>query len=84
MSIASPPHLAVDELTTEGITRPTARRHRDDVGVAHEAERRRVRVAAFDTGDERAPAGQRVERAHVHAGALEVVTEEVGAADLLA
>ena len=54
---ATAPHFwarrAVDELTTERILRPACSVHGHDVGVPHQAQTRRGRVAAFNASDQR-------------------------------
>jgi hypothetical protein len=50
---AAPPHLAVDELARERITRPALHVDRNDVRMTHQAEPRRGRVGALDARDDR-------------------------------
>ena len=81
---AAPPDEPVDDLGAEGIAAPPVRVHRHDVGVAHEQERRRLRIAALDAGHEAAAAGLGLVTLHVEAGTLEVVAEQVDVLGLLA
>ena len=69
MSMAPRPHTSPSTSSPPNGSRvPAGRRDRHDVGVAHEAQRRRVGVAALDAGDERAPAGRRLVALDVEAG----------------
>jgi hypothetical protein len=52
---ATAPHLAVDQLAAERVAAPAGLVDRHHVGVAHQAEARRVGVGALDPGDERRP-----------------------------
>ena len=45
---AAAPHLAVDQLAAERVAGPAVGVHRHDVGVAHQAQRRGVGIAALD------------------------------------
>ena len=81
---AAAPHLAVDQFTAERILRPAVGVHRDDVGVAHQAQRRRRRIAALDARHHRRAAGSRGEVLDRHAGAFEVLLEQLGVAYLTA
>ena len=81
---APTPHHAVDELAAERVALPALGIDRHDVGVAHEHQGRGGRVGALEPGHQRRPPGQRLERLHLHAAAVEVVGEQLGAADLLA
>ena len=49
---AAAPDLAVDDLAAERIAPPAVGVHRHDVGVAHQQQRRRGRIAALDARDE--------------------------------
>ena len=82
----SPPHLTVHQLSPEGITRPRLRIDRDDIGVAHQAQRRRRRVTALDAGYQARPArGRRgVVDLEVEPAALEVGPQHVGRTHFLA
>ena len=83
---AAAPHLAVHQLAAEGIARPVLGRHGHDVGVAHQAQRRRRRVGALDAGDEAGAAGRPVGLVDldVEAAALQVGAQHVAGAHLLA
>ncbi len=61
-------------------------RHGHDVGVAHEAERRRGGIGALDAGDEARAAGRPVRLVHVdvEAAAVQVGAQHVAGAHLLA
>ena len=57
--------------------------HRHDVGVTHQAQARRARVAAFEAGDERGPPGRRLPPLDRHARTLDVGLQDVGVARLV-
>ncbi len=87
MSMAPRPHTstpgwAVDELAAERVAGPSFGVDGDDVGVAHQAQARRARFAAFHACDERDPARGRLEAGHVEAGVAEERVERVGVAML--
>ena len=81
---AAAPDLAVDDLAAERVARPGVAVDRHDVGVAHEAQRRRVGIGAVDAGDERPPTRTGLEPLHGEAGAFEVRLQQVGVAGLAA
>ena len=81
---AAAPHLAVDQLAAERVAGPAVGVHRHDVGVAHQAQRRGVGIAALDARDDRRAPGPAVVAGDVEAGPLEVRLQEVGVADLVA
>ena len=57
---AAAPHLAVDELAAERIAPPAVGVRGHDVGVAHQQQRRRGRIAALDARDEVLAPGPRL------------------------
>ena len=85
---AAAPHL-VDPVGVAMISPPNGSRSspgvdRHDVGVAHQAQARRGRVAALDAGDERRPSGRRLPSLDVDARAFDEGLQHVGVAGLLA
>ena len=80
---AAPPDLAFDEFAAEGVAAPAVGRHRDDVGVAHPADRGRVGIAAFDPSHHGLAAEGRFERLDVRALPLEERFERVAVAHLV-
>ena len=80
----APPHLAVDQLAAERVVRPPGGVDRHDVGVTHQAQRRRRRVVAFDAGDDGGATRPALEPLDVEPGTLEVRLQQVGVADLVA
>jgi len=82
---AAAPHLAVHELAAEGIAGPVLGRDRHHVGVAHQAQGRRLRVAPLDARHQARPAGSghRLVDLEIEAAAREVGAQEVAGADLL-
>ena len=74
-STSSPPN---------GIAGPPVGVHRHDVGVAHQAQRRGVGVAALDAGDDRGASRPAVEALDVEPGTLEVGLQQIGVAHLVA
>ena len=79
---AAAPDLAVDDLAAERVARPGAAVDWYDIGVAHQAQRRRVGVGAVDPGDERPSARPRLETLHGEARAFEVRLQQIGVAGL--
>ncbi len=79
---SAPPHLTVDDLTTERVLRPTVGVDGHHVGVAHQAQRRRRRITALDPGDDRGPARVTLVAGDFEAGTFEVGLQEVGVAGL--
>ena len=82
------PHLfdtvgVANEFTAEGVTAPAVGADRHDVGVAHEAERRCIRVAAFNASDDRLAAVDSGVALGREACAFEEVLEGVGVAGLV-
>ena len=76
---AAPPHLAVDELAPERISRPTVGLvRRDDVGVPHERQRRRGRVRSGDARHERSATVDGLVPVDVDAGSFHDGTQGVG------
>src|SRR5207245_6162975 len=80
---ATAPDLAVDQLAGEGIMPPAGRRDRDDVGVAHEVERRRSGIAARDAKHEARAARYGLVAFELRARKPQVAFEEIDAADLV-
>ena len=76
MSTAPRPHTSVtpsgdvDDLAAERIVDPAGGVHRHHVGVAHQAQRRCVGIAALDPPDDRHPTRRRLEPLDQHARAL--------------
>ena len=83
MSTAPRPHTSPSTISPrERIALPAIGVDRHDIGVAHQQERRRVRVAALDARDEVLAAGLRGVALEVETGVAEVLREHVGAAAL--
>ena len=79
---AAAPHLAVDQLAAERVVAPAVRADGHDVGVAHQAQRRRRRVGALDPRHHRRPPGARLVAGDVESGPLEERLQHVGVARL--
>ena len=79
---AASPHVAVDDLARKRVALPTIRVDRHDIGMAHQQQRRRVRVAALDARDEVLAAGLRGKALELETGVAEVLREHVRAAAL--
>ena len=63
MSMAPRPQTSPSiDLATEGVVAPSVGIHGDDIGVAHETQRRSVGVGALDPGDHRVASGRGVNR----------------------
>ena len=80
---AASPHLAVDQLAAEGIVAPAVGVHRHDVGVPHQEQRGRGRVAALDARDEARASGRGFEALAVEPVAFEVGLQQIRAAHLV-
>ena len=74
---ASPPDLAVDDLCSKRVVRPTVDIDRDDVGMAHQAQRRSVRIRSGDSSNHRVAAWTRRVGLDVDTGAFEVADQQV-------
>ena len=83
---AAAPDLAVDQLAAERVARPGLGIDGHDVGVAHQAEGRGLRVGALDAGHQAGAARRVLRRVHleVQSAALEVAAQGVAVAHLLA
>ena len=81
---AASPDDAVLERRRERIVRPPVRVHRHHVGMSHEEQARRLRVAPLEPHDQAFAAGQRGEPAQRDARRVEVVLEKIRAAGLVA
>ena len=68
---ATAPDLSVYELPSEGVARPPVRVDRNDIGVAHQAQGRRIGIAPLDPSDQRRPVGCGLERLDVDSGSLD-------------
>ena len=79
---AAAPHLAVDQLAAERVVPPAGGVDGHDVGVAHQAQRRRIGIGAGNAGDERGAARRRLPPLDVDAVALDVGLQHVGVACL--
>ena len=55
------PHLSVDKFPAKGVARPATLVDRHNIGVAHQAQARRIRIAALDARHERTAARCRLE-----------------------
>ena len=80
---AASPHLAVDELTAEGIVPPSVGVRGHDVGVPHQQQRGRGRIGAFDARDEARSSGSGLVALDVETVTFEVRLEQIRAAHLL-
>jgi hypothetical protein len=81
---ASSPHLAVDELAAEGVPAPSVGVDGHHVGVAHEEQPGRRRVAPLDPGEDARAAGVGLVAGDVAPGPLELAGQQVGVAGLVA
>ena len=79
---ATPPYLAVDQLATERIVRPTRFVDRNDIGVSHQAQRRCLWIAAANARHQRAAARRWFVLLHVEAACAEKLPQQVGIANL--
>ena len=80
---AAAPDLTVDQLAAERIALPPVGIHRHDVGVTHQQQRRRRRIAALDARDEALAPGKRLVPLEVEPGVAEVLREQVDTARLV-
>ena len=79
---AAAPHLAVDQFAAERVAAPAGFVDGHDVGVAHQAQGRSVRIGALDAGHQRLALRRRPEGLEVQARAAKVLAEDVRVAGL--
>ena len=77
------PHVTVDHLTTERIASPPVGVRGHDVGMAHEKQRGRGRVATLDARHQVLASGPRDVTLEVETGVAEILREQVDAARLM-